>query len=114
MKSIDEDIDLLYSTQSVATNDRVSKLELGTRRFTIHNQSVPKAYEFTSESGDEDGSRLMAGGNRDRLVNCTEELMKYTVVVQAHFDLFGDRYSERKNVKVSKASAVNGVKVGSI
>ncbi len=84
--------------------------------FAIPNQSsVPKAYElFTSESSEDGGSRLMAGGNRDRLVDCVEEFVKYTIVMRVHFDLFGDRYSERQNLKMPKDSAVNGVMVGSV
>jgi len=45
---------------------------------------------------DEGGSRMMPGGNRDRVVDCAEELIKYTIVMRQHFALFGDRYSERK------------------
>ncbi|GJN76092.1 arsenic resistance protein ArsH [Purpureocillium lilacinum] len=65
------------------------------RMFAIPNQSsVPKAYtQFTSE---EEGSRMMPSSNRDRLVDCMEELVKYTIVMRPHFDLFGDRYSERE------------------
>ncbi|CVK84939.1 related to arsenic resistance protein ArsH [Fusarium mangiferae] len=65
------------------------------RMFTIPNQSsVPKAYtQFTSE---EEGSRMLPSGNRDRLVDCMEELVKYTIVMRPHFDLFGDRFSERE------------------
>jgi len=63
--------------------------------FTIPNQSsVPKAYtQFTS---DEEGSRMMPSSNRERLVDCMEELVKYTIVMRPHFALFGDRYSERE------------------
>ncbi|KAK3177468.1 hypothetical protein K4F52_009759 [Lecanicillium sp. MT-2017a] len=65
------------------------------RMFTIPNQSsVPKAYTLFTD--DEDGSRLMPGSNRDRLVDCMEELVKYTIVMRPHFDLFGDRFSERQ------------------
>ncbi|KAF5965714.1 arsenic resistance [Fusarium coicis] len=69
------------------------------RMFTIPNQSsVPKAYtQFTSE---EEGSRMMPSGNRDRLVDCMEELVKYTIVMRPHFDLFGDRFSEREERRV--------------
>lgn len=72
--------------------------------FTIPNQSsIPKAYtqftdDLTGESehiDPEGGSRLMPSGNRDRLVDCMEEFVKYTIVMRPHFDLFGDRYSER-------------------
>jgi len=67
------------------------------RMFTIPNQSsIPKAYtQFPSEGGD-DGSRLIPSGNRDRLVDCMEEFVKYTIVIRPHFDLFGDRFSERE------------------
>ncbi|KAK1774697.1 NADPH-dependent FMN reductase ArsH [Copromyces sp. CBS 386.78] len=65
------------------------------RMFAIPNQSsVPKAYtQFTTES---EGSRMIPSGNRDRLVDCMEELVKYTIVMRQHFDLFGDRFSERE------------------
>ena len=64
--------------------------------FTIPNQSsVPQAYtQFTSE---EEGSRMTASSNRNRLVDCMEELVKYTIVMRPHFDLFGDRFSERED-----------------
>ena len=67
------------------------------RMFTIPNQSsVPMAYkQFTDEGADHGGSRMMPGGNRDRIVDCMEELVKYTIILRPHFDLFGDRYSER-------------------
>ena len=70
--------------------------------FTIPNQSsVPKAYTlFTDE---ESGSRLMQGSNRDRLVDCMEELVKYTIVMRPHFDLFGDRFSERAERRAKEA-----------
>jgi arsenic resistance protein ArsH len=81
--------------------------------FAIPNQSsIPMAYkQFTEE---EDGSRLMPSGNRDRLVDCMEEFVKYTIVMRPHFDLFGDRFSEReermekekKERKVNVESAV--------
>nr|RBQ87325.1 hypothetical protein FVER53263_00159 [Fusarium verticillioides] len=71
------------------------------RMFTIPNQSsVPKAYtQFTSE---EEGSRMLPSGNRDRLVDCMEELVKYTIVMRPHFDLFGDRFSEREERRVKE------------
>jgi arsenic resistance protein ArsH len=63
------------------------------RMFTIPNQSsVPKAYtQFTSGA---EGSRMVPSPNRDRIVDCMEELVKYTTVMRPHFDLFGDRFSE--------------------
>ena len=52
---------------------------------------------FEDEGGDGDGrARLLPSGNRDRLVDCMEEFVKYTIVMRPHFELFGDRHSERK------------------
>ena len=68
------------------------------RMFTIPNQSsIPMAYkQFTDpDPAQEGGSRLMPSGNRDRLVDCMEEFVKYTILMRPHFDLFSDRYSER-------------------
>ncbi|KAF2151535.1 arsenate resistance ArsH [Myriangium duriaei CBS 260.36] len=76
------------------------------RMFTIPNQSsIPKAYtQFTDvkEPHDHDayieaegGSRLKPSSNRDRVVDCMEEFVKYTIIMRRHFDLFNDRYSER-------------------
>lgn len=66
--------------------------------FTIPNQSsIPKAYtQFTGEKEEYGGSRLMASGNRERLVDCMEEFVKYSIVMAPHFQLFGDRFSERE------------------
>ncbi|RMJ04688.1 NADPH-dependent FMN reductase ArsH [Fusarium kuroshium] len=71
------------------------------RMFVIPNQSsVPKAYtQFTSEL---EGSRMIASSNRDRLVDCMEELVKYTIVMRPHFDLFGDRFSEREEQRAKE------------
>lgn len=77
------------------------------RMFTIPNQSsIPMAYtQFTDEKADEGGSRLMSSGNRDRLVDCMEEFVKYTLVMRPHFDLFGDRYSEREEKRIKEERA---------
>ena len=67
--------------------------------FTITNQSsLPMAYKnFEDEGGDGSGkARLLPSGNRERLVDCIEEFVKYTIVMRPHFELFGDRYSERQ------------------
>lgn len=41
--------------------------------------SVPKAYaQFFEEGGVEGGSRMLPGGNTERLLDCMEELVKYT------------------------------------
>jgi arsenic resistance protein ArsH len=67
--------------------------------FTITNQSsLPMAWkQFEDEGGDGSGkARLLPSGNRDRLVDCMEEFVKYTIIMRPHFELFGDRSSERK------------------
>lgn len=80
--------------------------------FTIPNQSsIPMAYtHFTdpepavSEGGtpSEGGNRMKPSSNRDRLVDCMEEFVKYTLVMRPHFDCFGDRYSEREEKRVKE------------
>ena len=67
------------------------------RMFTIPNQSsVPKAYtQFTDEDDADGANRMIPSDNRARLVDCMEELVKYTIIMRSHFTLFSDRYSER-------------------
>jgi arsenic resistance protein ArsH len=48
-----------------------------------------------------------------------EEFVKYTIVMRPHFELFGDRYSEReerreKEEKATLANLVNGVSLDDI
>lgn len=90
------------------------------RLFAIPNQSsIPQAYTQFTDSQDpqsndleallaaEGGSRLMPSSNRDRVVDCMEEFVKYTILMRPHFDLFADRYSERteRKRKEEKAAA---------
>ncbi|KAL8929092.1 MAG: hypothetical protein Q9172_000635 [Xanthocarpia lactea] len=84
-------------SQSFNTVNSLRILGRWMRMFTIPNQSsIPKAYtQYMSEGGDDDG-RLRSSGNRDRLVDCMEEFVKYTIVMTPHFALFGDRFSERQ------------------
>ena len=71
--------------------------------FCIPNQSsLPMAYTQFTDEGD-DTSRLKPSGNRDRLVDCMEELVKYTIIMRPHFELFGDRFSERQERKAKMA-----------
>lgn len=71
--------------------------------FCIPNQSsLPMAYTQFTDEGDVT-SRLKPSGNRDRLVDCMEELVKYTLIMRPHFELFGDRFSERKETKAKAA-----------
>lgn len=77
--------------------------------FTIPNQSsIPKAYTHFPDEGQPGDQRLMASGNRDRLVDCMEEFVKYTVLMRPHLGLFGDRYSEREERRVKEAKRVAG------
>jgi arsenic resistance protein ArsH len=101
-------------SQSFNTVNSLRILGRCMRMFTIPNQaSVPKAYtQFTDakDPADNDayveaggGSRLMPSGNRDRLVDCMEEFVKYTIIMRQHFDLFNDRYSERTEQEAKRA-----------
>ncbi|KAL4926368.1 arsenic resistance protein ArsH [Aspergillus undulatus] len=78
------------------------------RMFTIPNQSsIPRAYTQFPDEGQPGDQRLMPSSNRDRLVDCMEEFVKYTILMRPHLDLFGDRYSEReeRRLKEEKASS---------
>lgn len=92
-------------SQSFNTVNTLRVLGRWMRMFAIPNQSsIPMAYkQFTEPEDVEGGSRLMPSGNRDRLVDCMEEFVKYTLVMRPHFDLFGDRYSEREEKRQKAA-----------
>ncbi|EKG17556.1 NADPH-dependent FMN reductase [Macrophomina phaseolina MS6] len=94
-------------SQSFNTVNSLRVLGRWMRMFVIPNQSsVPKAYaQFTAADAPEGGSRLLPSGNRDRLVDCMEEFVKYTIVMRPHFDLFGDRFSERAERAAKAAEA---------
>jgi arsenical resistance protein ArsH len=70
------------------------------RMFAIPNQSsVPQAYTLFEESEEQEGMfRMKPGSNRDRVVDCAEEFVKYTLIMREHFELFADRFSERTEV----------------
>ncbi|KAJ5335865.1 uncharacterized protein N7506_005801 [Penicillium brevicompactum] len=77
------------------------------RMFTIPNQSsIPRAYTQFPDEGQPEDQRLMPSGNRDRLVDCMEEFVKYTILMRPHIGLFGDRFSEREE-KRSKEAKMN-------
>lgn len=79
------------------------------RMFTIPNQSsIPKAYTQFPDEGKSEDQRLMPSGNRDRLVDCMEEFVKYTIVMRPHIGLFSDRFSEREEQR-SKEAKMNAV-----
>ncbi|KAJ5807061.1 hypothetical protein N7474_010653 [Penicillium riverlandense] len=74
------------------------------RMFTITNQSsIPKAYTHFPDEGQPEDQRLMPSGNRDRLVDCMEEFVKYTILMRPHIELFGDRFSEREEKRLKDA-----------
>lgn len=64
--------------------------------FTIPNQSsIPMAYTQFSDEGQPNDQRLKPSANRDRLVDCIEEFVKYTILMRPHIELLSDRFSER-------------------
>lgn len=77
--------------------------------FTIPNQSsVPMAYQkFSEADGIEGGNRMLPGSLRDRLVDCMEEMIKYTIIMKPHFESMGDRYSERQERRAKELKAAN-------
>jgi arsenic resistance protein ArsH len=95
-------------SQSFNTVNSLRILGRWMRMFAIPNQSsIPMAYtQFTDADAAEGGSRLKPSGNRDRLVDCMEEFVKYTIVMRPHFELFGDRYSERNDRVVKEEKRV--------
>ncbi|PQE30670.1 hypothetical protein CJF32_00008973 [Rutstroemia sp. NJR-2017a WRK4] len=97
------------------------------RMFVIPNQSsVPMAYkQFTDADANdpvEGSSRMIPSGNRERIVDCMEEFVKYTIVMRPCFALFSDRYSERQERAAKElalrqkqdAEVANGVDVGKV
>lgn len=108
-------------SQSFNTVNSLRLLGRWMRMFTIPNQSsVPMAYEkFTGEDAPEGGSRFLPGSNRDRLVDCVEEMVKYSIIMREHFDLFNDRFSERraaehdllKSQNSNEVDIVNGIDI---
>ncbi|KAL4794746.1 arsenic resistance protein ArsH [Aspergillus venezuelensis] len=76
------------------------------RMFTIPNQSsIPMAYTHFPDERQPGNQRLKPSSNRDRLVDCMEEFVKYTILMRPHLELFGDRYSEREETRVKEEKA---------
>ncbi|OQN95213.1 hypothetical protein B0A48_18777 [Cryoendolithus antarcticus] len=104
-------------SQSFNTVNSLRILGRWMRMFAIPNQSsIPMAYkQFPEVDGPEGGSRLIEGVNRDRVVDCVEEFVKYSLLIRDNFDLFNDRFSERPKMVPSEADredlskGVNGV-----
>ncbi|KAJ5593938.1 NADPH-dependent FMN reductase ArsH [Penicillium hispanicum] len=79
------------------------------RMFTIPNQSsIPRAYTHFPDEGQPHDQRLVASSNRDRLVDCVEEFVKYTILMRPHIELFGDRFSEREEKRLKEKKAQTG------
>jgi len=99
-------------SQSFNTVNSLRILGRWMRMFAIPNQSsVPQAYKlFSEQDAAEGGSRLMEGGNRDRLVDCAEEFVKYTILMRPHFGLMGDRFSERSERRAKEAKQAEQAK----
>jgi len=91
---------VLGGSQSFNSVNSLRILGRWMRMFAIPNQSsVPQAYTLFEESEDQDGMfRMKPGSNRDRVVDCAEEFIKYTLIMRQHFGLFADRFSERVGV----------------
>ncbi|KAG9570710.1 arsenate resistance ArsH, partial [Aureobasidium melanogenum] len=110
-------------SQSFNTVNSLRMLGRWMRMFAIPNQSsIPMAYTQFTDALDlnddleafvkgEGGSRLKPSGNRDRVVDVMEELFKYTVVMRQHFDLFGDRHSERKEKAAKRTREIEVTKI---
>ncbi|KAL4951091.1 arsenate resistance ArsH [Aspergillus filifer] len=74
------------------------------RMFTIPNQSsIPMAYTHFPDEGLDGDQRLKPSSNRDRLVDCMEEFVKYTILIRPHLATFGDRFSEREERRIKEA-----------
>ncbi|KAG7535898.1 hypothetical protein FFLO_03644 [Filobasidium floriforme] len=83
-------------SQSFNTLSFLRNLGRWMRMFVIPNQSsLPLAWKCFTPAG-----RLLPSSNRDRLVDVCEELVKFTVLLLPHFQVLGDRYSEREEKRV--------------
>jgi arsenic resistance protein ArsH len=73
------------------------------RMFTIPNQSsVAKAFQEFDDDG-----RMKPSAYYDRVVDVTEELTKFTLLLRGRVGYLVDRYSERKESAVELSARVN-------
>lgn len=80
---------LLFPSNPVALDDKQTTIA------NANDVALRRAALADLETAAEGGSRLMPSGNSDRLVDCMEEFVKYTIVMRPHFHLFEDQFSER-------------------
>jgi arsenical resistance protein ArsH len=82
-------------SQSFNTVNQLRVLGRWMRMLTIPNQSsVPKAWEHFDEGG-----RMKPSSNRDRVVDCMEELFKFTLMNRDRSAFLTTRYSEQKELR---------------
>lgn len=87
-------------SQSFNAVDTLRLLGRWMRMFTIPNQSsVAIAYKEFDEAG-----RMKSSSYYDRIVDVTEELVRFTVLLRPHATQLVDRYSERKHAAVPVTS----------
>jgi len=78
------------------------------RMVTIPNQSsVPKAWQEFDDAG-----RMKPSALYDRVVDVTEELVKFTLLVRGHSNYLTSRYSERKGDLAAAALAAAATSTG--
>ncbi|PWY71251.1 hypothetical protein BO83DRAFT_389562 [Aspergillus eucalypticola CBS 122712] len=64
--------------------------------------AIAQAYTHFPGEGQPGDQTLLPSGNRDRLVDCMEEFVKYTILMRPHLELFNDRFSERKEKRIKE------------
>jgi arsenic resistance protein ArsH len=69
---------------------------------------LPIAYKQFEDKGRDRSreARLLPSRNRERLVDYIEEFVKYTILMRPHLELFGDRFSERREKREKEAKRV--------
>ena len=82
--------------QSYNTVNSLRILGRWMRMFAVPSQVTAPEADTQFES-DEQGSRMLPGADRDRLVDCMEELVKLTIIMKPHLGLLQDRFSSRKS-----------------
>ena len=90
-------------SQSFNTVNQMRILGRWMRCLTIPNQSsVPKAFQQFDEAG-----RMLPSAFYNRVVDVTEELVKFTVLTRSRLPYLVDRYSERIETAAQQSERVN-------